>query len=255
MWCCRLCQFTHIVASSNMLSPLNNTPCDHGLKPETDAIREKLKPMQLVDDTLLVTTVFMSREDLYHAVDAQLPNDRLICQGALMFIIAATRHRGLHLQHPVHDCRCARSAQGVTRHPFILFREQVQMETSADSCEWIPHVCRLTVLLFDADHPTERHSPVPRGSDAKNPDDDCTLSLKSQVSLIDVLLLEIQGSAGSCVIATECVHACLLWTALDHDHCACQCFRSSPANSQRPTKLGQFGLCFCQQWGARHLTS
>ena len=72
----------HIVASSNTHSPLNNNPCDHGLKPEIDTIREKLKPMQLVDDTLLVTTVFMSREDLYHAVDAQLPNDRLVCQGA-----------------------------------------------------------------------------------------------------------------------------------------------------------------------------
>ena len=211
--------------------------------------------MQLVDDTLLVTTVFMSREDLYHAVDAQLPNDRLICQGALIFIIATTRHRGLHPQDRVHGCRCARTAQGVTRHPFILFREQVQMATSAGSCEWVLHVCRLTVLLFDANHSTERRNPVPHGSDAKNPEDDCTLSLKSQVSLIDVLLCEMQGIAGSGVIATECVNACLLWTALDHDHCACQCFRSSPAGSQRPTKLGQFGLCFCQMLGAKHLTS
>lgn len=69
--------------------------------------------MQLVDDTLLVTTVFMSREELYHAIDAQLPDGRLICQGVLMFIMAATRHGDLHLQHRVHGCRCARTAAGV----------------------------------------------------------------------------------------------------------------------------------------------
>ena len=100
---------------------------------------------------------------------------------------------------------------------------------------------RLTVLPFDADHPTERCNPVPRGSDAKDPDDDCTLSLKSRVSIIDVLLREVQGIAGSCVIATECVHVCSLWTALDHDHCACRYSRSGPADSQRPTKLDHVG--------------
>ena len=55
-------------------------------------------------------------------------------------------------------------------------------------------VCRLTLILFSAEHKVKRHNPPPRGSDVDaESEDNTTLSLESQIRVLGIVLGELDG--------------------------------------------------------------
>ena len=67
-------------------------------------------------------------------------------------------------------------------------------------------LCRLTLILFSAEHKTLRCNPPPRGSDVGVAiEDDTTLSLKSQTRMLEIILSELEGKG--VIVGSEGTHS------------------------------------------------
>ena len=66
-------------------------------------------------------------------------------------------------------------------------------------------LCRLTLILFSSEHKVDRCEPPQRGSDVDtSPDDDTTLSLISQIRILAIILVELEGRG--LIVGSEGTH-------------------------------------------------